>query len=367
MDIETYLKLNRQYELAEEPLLSIFENGAKELGLDVKYIVIKSNQARNEAVTIGGVKYIVWDIMYWDVYRAHFTLSMNIDLLHDQKDKLHTHLHYIALNIFDFMGDHFESINSEASKVFRRYCWQYGWNKNLRDYEHDYVDSCIYLSKLFVAFHEQYHLYFEMNSRNKTNVENNIRVALKNLKPKILKDFEDYYNSSRFYYFEKHEFEDEFLELIENEKSPVPEELLVDAAAFYQTFSAYCGVVLENKSQWTTLIPLIRNSIETFRFYSVLIKTLIKIADNCIYNPSIAEKKALEFNKSHAKELFFRERLLTYIEVDQLISIFREYDYYEIIKIYSQQDVRPYRESYYKHIQPYCQSIAKQYIIPMLT
>ena len=120
-----------------------------------------------------------------------------------------------------------------------------------------------------------------------------------------------------------------------------------------------------DKDKWLPMVPLVRNSVEFFRSFSLMAKTLVEVTDQCIRNLDVSREEAIELNRAHAREIVMREKLLTYVDIQQLFSILDNFSSERVFEMFVRQDVRPYRRNFYKYIQPHCQQIANRFIVPM--
>lgn len=366
MTIDTYLNLTRdKFTYAEEQMKPMFENLAKQLGLEVICVAIKSSKARIEIIELDGCFYIIWDLNYWKVFERHLCQRRKLD----EKDMDHEQakgiLWEIALNFFDFFRKYFPPFGN-ASYKFSRVCWAYGY-VDVEDYDYSDValNETLFICKMYTFVHEVFHLYFDLNSEVRKTVEGNIRCALRNCEGQIYKEAVSWREHFSTYHTQE-EVDNELKQLIWGDE-PIYEELLSDTAAFYQTCYIYfTGSGKDAESDWGMFVPKVRNSIFEIRSYNLILKTLLQIASNLESRADVSSETVIKENYEHSNRILLREFVMKFIEIDQFRLLLTTLNLDQVLAAYNLDIVPPFRKSYYEFVLPYFEKFAREIMIPIL-
>lgn len=368
MTIDNYLHTTRgNFVYAEEPMKEIFDNLARSLELDITCVVINSSKARTECINLGGQHYIIWDLRYWKLYEHYLYERLQLDEAGLEREKANQILWNMGLNFFSFFRSYYPE-NSRAGCKFNAMCIAFGLiDEEDGDYSPPFIEECLFVSKLFTFTHEIYHVFFDENVESRKRVEENVRSALRRFEPKIKEDSVKWKEHFDIIYSEE-EIEELVNQLIQNDDIPVYDELMSDAAAFYQTCFSYCSNICgNNRSDWPIFIPKIRNFIFDIQEYELLFKALILSTDNIMnHGLGLVSEPIKQISQNHSQSILLREFMMQYIELDQLSSLFGELPFGQIVSLYNIDVTRPYRHSYYQYILPYFKTFASKIILPTL-
>lgn len=238
MTVDNYLRITRAgFEYGDESMKTLFENLAKQWGLEVTCVVIKSNMARTEYIKLGEQHYIIWDLNYWKIFESYLRDRLKLDSKGMDKEQAEEILWNISLKLLFFFQNYFPQ-NSNASYKFARFCWVHGCVE-LEDYDNSdlFMNDCLFICKMYMYIHETYHMYFQLHPEEKKIVEGNVRNALKQCETLIL-EHAAYFKENSKTHLTKEEVEELLHQLIWG-NSPIYDELLSDAEAFYQTSFIY--------------------------------------------------------------------------------------------------------------------------------
>lgn len=366
MTIDSYLKLTRdKFTYAEEQMKPMFENMAKQLGLKVVCIAIKSSKARIEFIELDGCFYIIWDLNYWKVFERYLCHRRKLDAKDMDEERSKRILWEMALNFFDFFREYFPP-RGNASYKFARACWVHGYvEPEDYDYSDTVLNETLFICKMYTFVHEIYHLYFGLNAKVRKNVEENIRYALKKCEEQVYKEAVSWREHFHTYHTQE-EVEEALRQLIWGE-APIYDELLSDTAAFYQTCYIYfTGSGKDAESDWGMFVPKVRNSIFEIRSYSLLLKTLIQIVSDLENRADASTETIIKEHYEHSRRILLREFAMKFIEIDQLRLLLSTLNLEQVLAAYNLDIVPPFRKSYYEFVLPYFEKFANKVMIPIL-
>lgn len=368
MTIDDYLRSTREsFVYADEPMKEMFDKITGQIGVDITCVVIDSSKARTECIDLAGHHYIIWDLRYWKIYERYLYERLQLDAVDLEKEKADQILWNIALNFFSFFRSYYPE-NGNAAFKFNRTCVAYGRvNEEDGDYSTPFTEECLFAGKLFMFTHEVYHVFFQENAESRKEVEGNVRNALRRFEAKIREDsvnWKEHFNIP----YNKEEVEGFVNQLLWHDDSPIDDELMADAGAFYHTCLIYCiDICGNNKSDWPLVIPKIRSIIFDIHEYELLFKALLLSTDNMVnHGLGIASESVKQISQNHSKSILLREFMMQYIELDQLSSLLGELTLRQIVALYNIDVMRPYRHSYYQYILPYFETFASKVILPIL-
>ena len=351
MSVENYLKATRNYRHGHEEYLHLFQAILNDYyqNLDIKIVVVNSDNACNEIVSSKDGNYLVWDERFWTYFSDHLYKLLILDEKINNKLILEQYIDFLIADQIRFVIERIKYYDKESALILSKY--YVSRFKKISEINFDTEDfkTIILVSKLFVLFHECSHMKY----KDKTTDEYLARLKSTAYTIKLCKEyfFEQMKDSDISEFYSPDELSQVIDSLDSNVNRKNMDELVLDSVAFSNCLSFYHHNVYDSSYEiLSNNLVLIVNSIRVIRSFSKMLKQFengIKLMIKGEHYQTNAE------NMQIVDKIITRDYLNLYMEQTQTFLYFKKNYKEKIISAFCDDIQRPYKYINEKYMYPY--------------